>query len=139
FSFGPMALTLPAARFRARVEMTASQRGIERRSKGSISGNWQLVFGGSSLVTLRDTALTFDDGGLHFDVAPEKVELSSVLNFISTMLASVSSSGNGFIAAPTPTGFEARLDLPIPDISLGTFGISNLSLRNSFALDVAGD
>lgn len=139
FSFGPMALALPAARFRARVEMTASQRGIERRSKGSISGNWQLLFGGTSLVTLRDTALTFDDGGLHFNVAPEKVELSSVLNFISTMLASVTSSGNGFVAAPTPTGFEARLDLPIPDISLGTFGISNLSLRNSFALDVAGD
>jgi len=73
--------------------------------------------------------------GIGFDVTPEKIKLQSVLSFLSDLLSELS-PGGGFSCAFTPAGLRATLSLPLPDISSGAFGISNLSLGFFFELDL---
>jgi hypothetical protein len=85
--------------------------------------------------------LTFDEGGhFRFDISPDRVELTAALRFLSNLMASLGYSGSGVTIAflPLPAiGVESRLDLPLPDVSFGAFGISNLRLLSGFGLRVA--
>jgi hypothetical protein len=133
FSFGPLTLRLLQAQFQAFSLVEAGLAGPPKlKTSGSISGNWELQVGGTQLVTFRDTKLTFDENGrLRFSLSPEKIEMSGILKFLSDLVASLSSPENGFYIRlitinGTPVGVEATLDLPLPDVSLGAFGMANL-------------
>ena len=74
-----------------------------------------------------------DSGHFKFDVTPDKVKLQAVLEFLSDLIADFF-SGDGFTTSVTSEGVQTLLELPLPDIQSGTFGIANLSLMCSFGL-----
>jgi hypothetical protein len=137
FSIGPMVLQIATPRFTSKVRAQADVNGqISKQASGSISGDWQLLIGGAPMITLTATSLNFDnDGKLHVDVSPDRVQLSAALSFIQQIIAEYSSPDSGFGIYPSATGIETRLALPIPDTSLGTTGISNLTFNFLFGLD----
>jgi hypothetical protein len=139
FSIGPLALQLPKATFKCQVKLQADASGqIVKQATGSISGDWTLVISGTRLITMVSTSLTFDEQGhVHFNVSPDRVVLSEALNFIQQIIASYSAPGSGFTILPSATGIETRLDLPIPNTSAGTTGITNLTFGFSFGLQFA--
>jgi hypothetical protein len=141
FSLGPMALQIVSPRFTSQVRAQAGANGqVSKQATGSITGDWQLLIGGSPMITLLSTSLTFDkDGKLHVDVSPNRVQLSAALSFIEQIIASYSSPDTGFGIYPSATGIETRLSLPIPDTSMGTTGITNLTFNFLFGLNWAGD
>jgi hypothetical protein len=136
FSIGPLALQLPKATFQSKVKLQVNDKGETiRQVTGSISGNWNLMIGGSSLITLRDTSLSFDEQGhIHFNVDPTRVELAAALQFIQSIIQIYSPKDSGFGLFPSLTGIETRLVLPIPNTSVGTTGITNLTFGFQFGL-----
>src|SRR5205823_4877155 len=64
----------------------------------------------------------------------DKVRLQAVLAFISDLLKNFGYSDKGFSIQVLPTGLRSLLDLPVPDIQGGTFGIANLHLGFVFEL-----
>lgn len=141
FSIGPVILRLTSAVFAANVRFEAApNQPPQRVVNGSIRGNWELIIGEIPLVIFKDTELRFDDGGkFRFDISPKNVELPEILAFVSEFLSSFSSPDSGFSVGLTPTGVQALLNLPIPDIQSGAFGISNLVLGMAFGLDFADE
>ena len=109
----------------------ASRRCGRRRA---IKADWSLSVGGFDVVDLVGCTLSFDDSGhFKFDVTPDKVKLQAVLEFLSDLIADFF-SGDGFTTSVTSEGVQTLLELPLPDIQSGTFGIANLSLMCSFGL-----
>jgi len=141
FSIGPMALQIQNARFQSQVRAQADSTGqVARRATGSITGDWQLLIGGSPMITLAATALSFDENGkIHVNVSPDRVQLSAALSFVQQIIAQYTSPDGGFGIYPSATGIETRLSLPIPDTSLGTTGITNLTFNFLFGLSWAND
>jgi len=137
FSFGPVTLRLPTARFQASARFEASLNEPPRRKvSGLISGDWELSIAGMTLVIFRRTELRFDDaGGLRFNISPNNIELPGVLRLVSDLLSTVGGgSDNGFSIGLLPTGVKAQLILPVPDIQAGTSGITNLTLGMVFKI-----
>lgn len=136
FSVGPMALQIVTPRFTAQVRAQAGANGqVSKEATGSITGDWQLLIGGSPMITLTATSLSYDkDGKLRVDVSPDRVQLSAALSFIQEVIAQYSSPDSGFGIFPSATGIETRLSLPIPDTSFGTSGITNLTFNFLFGL-----
>ena len=141
FSIGPMALQIVTPRFTSKVRAQAGANGqVSKEATGAITGDWQLLIGGSPMITLRNTGLTFDKNGkLHVDVSPDRVQLSQALAFIQEIIAAYSSPDSGFGIYPSLTGIETRLSLPIPNTSVGTTGITNLTFNFLFGLSWAND
>jgi hypothetical protein len=141
FSLGPMALQIVTPQFTSTVRAQAGSNGqVSKQAIGAITGDWQLLIGGSPMITLVSTAITFDkDGKLHVNVSPDRVQLSSALSFVEQIIALYSSPDSGFGVYPSATGIETRLALPIPDTSMGTTGITNLSFNFLFGLTWAPD
>lgn len=139
FTIGPLALQLPKATFACQVKLQADASGqIVKQATGSITGDWTLNISGTRLLTMTRTTLSFDEQGqVHFNVSPDRVVLAEALSFIEKIIASYSSPGSGFSIVPSPTGIETRLDLPIPNTSGGTTGITNLTIGFSFGLQFA--
>ena len=137
FSIGPITLQLPKATFQAHVKMQADIKGqVVKQTTGSITGDWNLVVSGMTLITLQETSLSFDEQGhVHFNVSPAKVQLAAALSFIEDFIASYSSPDSGFSILPSLTGIQTRLTLPIPNTSAGTTGITNLTFGFNFGLE----
>lgn len=137
FSIGPVTITIENCVFQAAVHVAGGpgQSG-SRTSSGSISGDWNVLIGGTEIVSFVSTSLSFDESGhLHFDIAPPRVRLAAVLQFLASFVEDLD-LGGGFTLNLLPTGIQCLLDLPFPDMSAGAFGISNLSLGCSFELDI---
>jgi hypothetical protein len=136
FSLGPMALQIAAPRFTSTVRAQAGSNGqVSKQATGAITGDWQLLIGGSPMITLVSTAITFDKNGkLHVNVSPDRVRLSSALSFVEQIIALYTSPDSGFGVYPSATGIETRLALPVPDTSMGTTGITNLTFNFLFGL-----
>lgn len=136
FSLGPMALQIVSPRFTSTVRAQAGSNGqVSKQASGAITGDWQLLIGGSPMITLVSTSITFDNGGkLHVNVSPDRVQLSAALSFVQQIIALYSAPGSGFGIYPSATGIETRLALPIPDTSMGTTGITNLTFNFLFGL-----
>lgn len=136
FSFGPVMLRLPTARFQASARFEASLNEPPRRTvSGVISGDWELSVAGMKLVIFRRTELRFDDaGGLRFNISPNNIELPGVLALVSDLLSSFAGSDSGFSIGLLPTGVKAQLILPVPNIQGGTSGISNLTIGMVFKI-----
>jgi hypothetical protein len=136
FTIGPLALQLPKATFKCQVKLQADASGqIVKQATGSITGDWTLIISGTRLITMVSTSLSFDEQGhVHFNVSPDRVVLSEALNFIDQIIASYSAPGSGFTILPSLNGIQTRLDLPIPNTSAGTTGITNLTFGFGFGL-----
>ncbi|MGO7335701.1 hypothetical protein [Rhizobium leguminosarum] len=138
-SFGPVEIIIDDARFtsNARLEMTAT--GLAKTMKGSISGDWRVVAGGQDILVFRRTGLHFDDTGhIDFKIDPERVELAAALEFVTNFLAAAG-KGDGLVVEPLtrgslPVGIAASLSTRLPDLQLGAFGISGLSLDILFGV-----
>jgi hypothetical protein len=140
FAAGPLILSLPQGGFKASTLITADRSGITRKANGELSGDWQLCIGGMVLLVLKQTKLTFDDaGGLHFSVDPHNIQMPGILEFITNLLQQFTPSGSGLSVGLLPDGFQSVLNLPLPDLNFGAFGISNLSLGCYFAIRYSGD
>jgi hypothetical protein len=140
FSIGPATVTIENCVFQAAVHVAgAPGQSGSRTSSGSITGDWNVVIGGTEIISFVSTALTFDEAGhLHFDIQPARVRLAAVLQFLADFVEGLD-LGGGFTLNLLPSGIQCLLELPFPDMSAGAFGISNLSLGCSFELDISPD
>jgi hypothetical protein len=138
FSYFGMVLALDNARFDAVTSFSGKLGGpMSRTLSGSISGNWSLTAGGYEVVILENCAITFDESGkFGFSVDPSKVKLQGALKFIADIISKFL-SGDGFTTSVTPAGLQSILDLPLPDIQSGTFGMANLHLMCRFGINFA--
>jgi hypothetical protein len=138
-SFGPVNLFVDDARFYSESKLSAGLDGSTQSVKGRITGDWRIVCGGQDIITFRQTGLFFDDSGrLDFKIAPERVELADALEFLTNFLAA-SGKGGGLVVEPlmrggVPAGVAATLDLALPDLTLGAFAITSLSLHVMFGV-----
>jgi|GEM_PF-6009048 len=138
-SFGPVEIVIDEARFTAAARLSAGRDGSRRSMNGRIFGDWRVVSGGQDILTFRQTGLHFDDTGrIDFRLAPERVELAEALEFLTNLLAA-SGKGEGLVIeplmrGPVPAGVAASVDLQLPDLQLGVFGISNLSMYVMFGI-----
>jgi hypothetical protein len=73
-------------------------------------------------------------GHVHFNVSPDRVVLAEALKFVEQVIASYSAPGSGFTIQPSANGIQTHLNLPIPNTSGGTTGITNLSFGFGFGL-----
>jgi hypothetical protein len=144
FAFGPALVRLVSPQLEAEMRIETGVDGTTKQiSRGRLNGHWELTFGGLKVVTFVDTSLSFDERGhIDFDLNPKRVKFDGVLKFLTDKLAAAGSGKGGFSVRPSmvdglPMGVEALLDLALPDISGGTFGLANLRLMSSFALRVA--
>lgn len=134
-------LTLVSGRFRATSRIVAEAgRPPQQTFTGDISGEWRLQVGGFDLVAFVDTHLRFDDRGtLRFELSPDRIKLQAVLQFVSELMESFGYSESGFSIRILPTGVRSTLNLPLPDIQGGTFGLANLVLGSEFALELVSN
>ncbi|MCA1438037.1 methyl-accepting chemotaxis protein [Bradyrhizobium sp. BRP20] len=138
-SFGPVEIVVDEAKFNAKARMSVGRDGTQKTFNGRIFGDWRVVTGGQDILTFRQTGLYFDDSGkIDFKIDPERVELADALAFLTDFLAA-SGEGDGLVIEPlmrggVPAGIAATLDIDLPDLQLGVFGISNLSLHILFGI-----
>ncbi len=139
FALGPLALRVVDAHLEATVHIEVAKDASSTRSSGSITGQWEVLFGGMTLVTFVDTALTFDETGhLHFGISADRVRLAAALGFLTDALKAFGPPGSGLSIGMLPAGgVRCTLDLPIPPVQAGTFGISNLRLGAELSLLMA--
>jgi hypothetical protein len=141
FNIAGLMLRLLRARFYAVVHIEASAGQAPRRTfRGEITGDWSLQIGGFEIVTFVDTKIRFDDSGsLRFEMSPDKVKLQAALQFVSNLISKFGYKDSGFSIGITPSGVRSTLDLPLPDIQAGSFGLANLHLGCIFELAVLPD
>lgn len=138
-SFGPVQIMVDDARFNAKARMSASPGGVQKDMNGRIFGDWRVVCSGQDILTFRQTGLFFDNTGkIDFKIDPERVELADALEFLTNFLAACG-KGDGLVIEPLmrgviPVGVAATIDVQLPDIQLGVFGISSLSLHILFGV-----
>jgi hypothetical protein len=138
-SFGPVEIIVDTAKFNATARMSVGRDGTQKTFNGRIFGDWRVVICGQDILTFLQTGLYFDDSGkIDFKINPERVELADALQFLTDFLAAYSDD-DGLVIEPlmrggVPAGIAATLDIDLPDIELGVFGISDLSLHIMFGI-----
>ena len=137
-SIGPVTLQLLSASFDAHVHCAAAiGQQITQTSSGEITASWQVSVGGMAFITFNKTSLTFDSSGhLSFSVSPANIQLAAVLQFLADIINSFDFGDSGFSlhATSSPVHVQSILNLPLPDMSGGVFGIRNLVLGALFEL-----
>jgi hypothetical protein len=130
FAFGPLALTLRGAKFDAVARLESGLDGrVERRAHGTITGDWQLDFGGQTLVTFRQTTLSFDESGqTRFDLSPDRMEMASSLRYLTDLARELHYEDGGFVFRllernGIPYGAEAIFEIALPPLQFGTTGL----------------
>ena len=141
FELGPVGLLLEDGRFDASARLEAGEDGaFSRRAEGEIRGDWVMGFGGQTLVRFADTPLTFDDKGrLSFDIRPEKVRLEETIKFLESFISALGDEEGGLKTSllkekGLPVGISCDLDLPVPPLTFGAFGISGLRFATGMQL-----
>jgi hypothetical protein len=137
---GPVTLLLEDAEFTAHVhcQVTVGQQ-ITQTSSGEITGDWQLLIGGMEILGFTQTTLSFDSSGaMHFSITPANVRLSEVLQFLADIVNSFTFGDSGFSIHATvdPLAVQCILELPLPDMSAGAFGIQNLHFGAVFEVGI---
>ena len=139
-SFGPVQILIDTAQFSSRARLSAGAGGgVERKMSGRIFGDWRVVCSGQTILTFRQSALQFTDSGqIDFHIQPERVELAEALRFITDLLRATGQKGGvriePFMRGGVPAGVAATLDMVLPSIQSGAFGISDLSLHILFGI-----
>ncbi len=143
FSFGPFECRLRAPRLFAHQRVSVGTDGnVHRQETGRISADWQMIFQGSPLVTFKESELVSENGSVHLNLNPKKLEMSSLLKAISDLCSTVQRDGSGFeagILTDLPNSIMAfcRLHLELPPVGGGAFSITNLWLAGFFELEIA--
>lgn len=142
---GPVRLALAGGRLtaRARIDGGIGER-VERTSTGRIDGDWQMSVGGQELVAFVDTPLRYEEGRVRFDIAPERVRLTGALRFLEELMRRLGSQGGGLsiqpiIAKGLPVGIACRLEILLPPMQGGVFGISGLVFGAGLSLRALDD
>jgi hypothetical protein len=141
FAIAGVTVRLQKGGFHAQARFVAEAGASPRQTTAArIVGNLDLQVGGFDLAVIEDAAINFGEGGrLTVKISPDKVKLQSVLSFLADLLSSFGYSDRGFSVRLLPTGVQAVLDLPLPDVQAGAFGIANLHLGFLFELSIAPD
>lgn len=139
FHFGPVEVAVERALFTARARMTAGRDGLTKEVDGRIFGDWRVACGGQTILTFRQTGLTFEtDGHIDFKIQPDRVEIAEALRFITDLMKATGQKGGvnvvPFLRGGIPTGVAATLDMVLPPIQTGVFGIQDLSLHVLFGI-----
>jgi hypothetical protein len=139
-SFGPVQIIIDTATFESHARLSAGVGGgIERKMNGRIFGDWRVVSGGQTILTFRKTALLFNDSGqIDFQIQPDRVELAEALRFITDLMRATGQKGGvriePLMRGGVPSGVAATLDMVLPPIQTGAFGVSDLSLHILFGI-----
>ncbi|HEX7152266.1 MAG TPA: hypothetical protein VF618_12330 [Thermoanaerobaculia bacterium] len=139
-SFGPVQLLIDTAKFESHARLSAGGGGgIERKMNGRIFGDWRVVCAGQSILTFRQSELRFNDSGqIDFQIQPERVEIAEALRFITDVMRATGQKGGlrvePFMRGGVPSGVAATLDMVLPPIQTGAFGVSDLSLHILFGV-----
>jgi hypothetical protein len=143
FSEGPVTLVIQNARFYADARITASLGGQTTTDANSyIQADWKLCIGGLDLVTFVKTRLEYQPGGrIHFDISLDRVKVNAAMSFINELMAGLGYDSGGFkirFIPNVPTSVEviSTFDTALPDLSFGTFGLSNISMGVLFGVKV---
>ncbi|MGO7377508.1 apolipoprotein A1/A4/E domain-containing protein [Rhizobium ruizarguesonis] len=137
--FGPVKIVIDVARLTAKARLAAGRDGTEKTMKGQIFGDWHVMCSGMKILTFRQTGLYFDQTGhIDFKVQPDRVELAEILQFLTQLIEATGQTGD-FTVGPLmrgmiPAGVAAKLDLDLPDIQSGAFGIADLSIHILFGI-----
>jgi hypothetical protein len=137
--FGPVQIMIDDARFTASARLSEGRAGTQRNMHGKLFGDWRLVCGGQTLVTFNQTGLLFDQTGkIDFNIQPDRVELAETLQFLTTLIEKTGEGGDfeivPYMYGGVPAGVAARLDMVLPPLQTGVFGISDLSLHVLFGV-----
>jgi hypothetical protein len=138
-----LSLTVKNGSFTADARMEADAGAQTRQvMTGRLVGDWVLSVAGEPFVTLGGTEILFESGrGLNLRLDPRRIRLHGVLEVLSDIMSGLQSqSGSGLTVsvlqdAGLPVGVEARLDLPLPDVSLGVFALSGVRFRANLGLE----
>lgn len=146
FSLGPLTLTLHRAHFDAVARIEAGLNGAsERQLRGALTADWELKFGGQSLVTFQQTALRFDEGGhMRFDLSPDRIEFAPALRYLSDLARQLEYDEDGFAFRVLernglPYGAEALFSVALPPLQYGTTGIVGASIGAGLRLEAYPD
>jgi hypothetical protein len=130
FEFGPLALRVHGAHLTALSRLEAAVTGqVTRRSNGKIVADWQLDFGGQTLVTFRETTLEFDESGrTRFDLSPDRMQMAAALRYLTDLARRLQYSDGGFVFRilerdGVPYGAEAVFEIALPPLQYGTTGL----------------
>lgn len=143
FSFGPMTLRLRNVKMFAHLRIeTGIGKETRRQSNGKLVADWEVLVGGTALITYVQAALENKDGQTKMQLDPKKVRMPSILQTVADVMKGYNSSGkegSGLRAGvltnlPTDiTGF-VKYNLDIPSAGAGTSGIQNLRIALFFEL-----
>jgi hypothetical protein len=91
------------------------------------------------LLTFERTPLMFDERGkIDFKIQPDRVTLAPALQFLTELVQATGKQGDivvgPLLRGSIPAGVAATLDMDLPDIQSGVFGISDLSLNVMFGV-----
>jgi hypothetical protein len=140
-SIGPVKVIIDTAKFSSQARLSAGVDGTERKMSGRIFGDWRIDCSGQTMLTFRKTELLFDERGkIDFRIQPDRVEVAEALRFITDLMAATGKRGSPqvqpFMRGGIPSGVAASLDLALPPVQTGAFGISDLSLHILFGIAV---
>jgi len=121
---------------------TDIQGNVEREVKSKLSGDWALGVSSTTILTMKETAVNYDErSGVTFDFDPKKIDYSGGLKFlkmISDKYQKTQEEGpppivERLFGDGLPYGFYNYFNIPIPDIASGPFVLSNLELNTLLA------
>jgi hypothetical protein len=137
--FGPVQIMIDEAQFTASARISEGRAGMQKTMHGQLFGDWRVVCAGQTILTFRQTGLTFDQTGhINFNIQPDRVELADALQFLTNLVAATGQDGDfeivPYMYGGVPSGIAARLDMVLPPIQTGVFGIDDLSLHLLFGV-----
>ncbi|TXI29237.1 MAG: hypothetical protein E6Q60_04875 [Nitrosomonas oligotropha] len=137
FDLGSVKLRLLKPRFAALSDILIEKEGGRRQiTAASLDADFELSLNDKPMVTLREGMLSFDERGeLKFDFDSEKMMLAEELQFITDALRALMPQVEGLTITPLlPSGIDASLTLPLPDIGTGAFTLTGVTLNSRFGL-----
>lgn len=147
FGFGPFTLFMnkPDLIAWVRIEASAKTKHVTTTEHGEIKSDLEAVVAGQQMVTLRDVKILYTkDGGLDFDIDPQKIRLNPNFKFIQDIIERLGlgddegafkliKDGN------IPVGIQHKISFPVPPINAGTSGLVGLTIANAFKLKAYPD
>lgn len=137
FDLGSVKLRLLKPRFAALSDILIEKENSRRQiTAASLNADFELSLNDKPMVTLQEGTLSFDERGeLKFDFDSEKMILAEELQFVTDALRAMMPQVEGLTITPLlPSGIDASLTLPLPDIGSGAFTLTGVTLNSHFGL-----
>jgi hypothetical protein len=141
FSVGPVTLRLRNVNLAAHLRIeTGLGKATRRESDGALTADWEILVGGTAVITYEQAALRNINGDTKMELDPTKVRLPSVLQSIADIMKSYSYKDDSGLQAgvinklPTEVTGYVKFLAAIPSAGAGTSGIVNLRISLFFEL-----